>query len=93
MKMFDDNDNEMYSIPDLQSDLEFFEKNLTALKLGLDYTIGELNYRLALLEFDANQSSDKPKAKLNNEEREKFASRQEAERIGLQKWMEGNHND
>lgn len=91
--MFDDNDNEMYSIPDLQSDLEFFEKNLTALKLGLDYTIGELNYRLALLEFDANQSSDKPKAKLNNEEREKFASRQEAERIGLQKWMEGNHND
>ena len=91
--MFDDNDNEMYSIPDLQSDLEFFEKNLTALKLGLDYTIGELNYRLALLEFDANQSADKPKAKLNNEEREKFASRQEAERIGLQKWMEGNHND
>lgn len=91
--MFDDNDNEMYSIPDLQSDLEFFEKNLTALKLGLDYTIGELNYRLALLEFDANQSSDKPKAKLNNEEREKYASRQEAERIGLQKWMEGNHND
>lgn len=91
--MFNDNDNEMYSIPDLQSDLEFFEKNLTALKLGLDYTIGELNYRLALLEFDANQSSAKPKAKLNNEEREKYASRQEAERIGLQKWMEGNHDD
>ena len=91
--MYDDNDTEMYSIPDLKSDMEHFEKNLTALKLGLDYTIGELNYRLALLEFDANQSIDKSKKEINNDERKKFAKRQEAERIGLQTWMEGKHND
>ena len=90
--MYDDNDNEMYSIPDLKSEIDFFNKDLSALKLGLDYTIGELNYRLALLEFDAKQSSDKPKTKISNKEREKFAKRQEAERIGIQTWMEGKHN-
>lgn len=88
-----DNDNEMYSIPDLKSDMEYFEKDITALKLGLDYALGEINYRLSLLEFDTNKNSDKPEKKLNDKEREKFAKRQEAERVGLQTFMEGKHND
>jgi len=85
-----DKDEIMSSISDLKSDMDYFEKEFSSLKLALDYALGEINYRVSLLEFDTN---NKTEIKINKEELEKFVKRQQSERLRLKNLMEGKHND
>jgi len=88
-----DKDEIMYSISDLKSDMDYFEKEFSSLKSALDYALGEINYRVSLLEFDTNKNSDKTEIKINEEELEKFVKRQQSERLRLNNLMEEKHND